>query len=224
MRIVAVVGFSESGKTRLVVRLIRELKGRGLRVGAVKRCSHGFTLDTEGKDTAEFSAAGADGVAMVAPDGWAALGRAPEPDAARLARRLFPRADVVLIEGGKEIRGTPKIEIRREGVPDIPAVAPEELIAIVSDVPVPGAAAPVLGPDDIPGVADVILRQKEGDMTEIKLEVDGREVDLNAFVQSFIEKTVVGMVTALSGIDPEPREIRLEIVRKPAPAGGGAKP
>jgi molybdopterin-guanine dinucleotide biosynthesis protein B len=224
MRMVAVVGFSESGKTRLVVRLIRELKGRSLRVAAVKRCSHGFALDTEGKDTADFSAAGADGVAMVAPDSWAALGRAPEPDAARLARRLFPRADVVLIEGGKEIRGTPKIEVRRGGVPDIPAVAPEELIAIVSDVPVPGAAAPVVGPDDIPGVADVILRQKEWDMTEIKLEVDGREVDLNAFVQSFIEKTIVGMVTALSGIDPEPREIRLEIVRKPAPAGGGAKP
>ena len=48
MRIVSVVGFSESGKTRLIVRLIEELKGRGLRVAAVKRCSHGFSLDTEG--------------------------------------------------------------------------------------------------------------------------------------------------------------------------------
>jgi len=35
MRIVAVVGFSETGKTRLIVRLIGELKGRGLRVAAV---------------------------------------------------------------------------------------------------------------------------------------------------------------------------------------------
>jgi molybdopterin-guanine dinucleotide biosynthesis protein B len=224
MRIVAVVGFSESGKTRLIVRLIRELKGRGLRVAAVKRCSHGFALDTEGKDTADFTAAGADGVAMIAPDGWAALGQAPEADLSGLARRLFPRADVVLIEGGKEIGGAPKIEVRRGGVPAIPAVVPEELMAIVSDGPVPGAVAPVLGSDDIPGVADVILRRKEEDMAEIRLEVDGQEVDLNTFVQSFIERTVVGMVTALSGIDPEPREIRLEIVRTPPSAGGGPRP
>ena len=51
MRIVAVVGLSETGKTRLVVRLIEEFRRRGLRVAAVKRCSHGFSLDTEGKDS-----------------------------------------------------------------------------------------------------------------------------------------------------------------------------
>src|SRR5512135_2833133 len=109
MRIVSVVGFSESGKTRLIVRLIGELGRRGLRVAAVKRCSHGFALDTEGKDTADFSRAGARGVAMVAPEGWAAFGEAPGLDAARLARRVFPEADVVLIEGGKDVPGMPKI-------------------------------------------------------------------------------------------------------------------
>ena len=116
MKIVAVVGFSESGKTRLVVRLIQELKGRGLRVAAVKRCSHGFSLDTEGKDTADFSRAGADGVAMISPEGWAALGDTQAVDASRLARRLFPAAGVVLIEGGKDVRGTPKIEVLRAGI------------------------------------------------------------------------------------------------------------
>jgi molybdopterin-guanine dinucleotide biosynthesis protein B len=223
MRIVAIVGFSESGKTRLIVGLIRELKGRGLRVAAVKRCSHGFALDTEGKDTADFTAAGAEGVAMTAPDGWAALVRSPEADASRLARRLFPRADVVLIEGGKEVRGPRKIEVLRGGGAR-PSSPPAELVAVVSGTPVTGAAAPVFGPDDVAGVADLILAQEEGDMAEIRLEVDGREVNLNAFVQSFIEKTVVAMVTALSGIDPEPREIRLEILRPPVPAKEGPKP
>jgi hypothetical protein len=61
-------------------------------------------------------------------------------------------------------------------------------------------------------------------MTEIRLEVDGREINLNAFVQTFIEKTVVGMVTSLSGVDPEPRRIRLEIDRPAGPAKGGPKP
>ncbi|MCK7507787.1 MAG: molybdopterin-guanine dinucleotide biosynthesis protein MobB [Desulfobacterales bacterium] len=81
MRVLAVVGYSGSGKTRLVVRLVGELRRRGLRVAAVKRCSHGFALDTEGKDTAAFAAAGAEGVAMVSPEGWAAVADAPGPDA-----------------------------------------------------------------------------------------------------------------------------------------------
>jgi molybdopterin-guanine dinucleotide biosynthesis protein B len=221
MRIVAIVGYSGTGKTRLVVRLIAELKRRGLRVAAVKRCSHGFTLDTEGKDTAEFGRAGADGVGLVSPEGWAAFGAAPTIDASDLARRLFPGVDIVLVEGGKDVRGTRKIEVLRAGVSEIPTSPPGELVAIVSDGPAPeGAAAPVFGPDDVAGLTERILSLEEGHMAEIKLEVDGREVNLNAFVQDFIEKTVVGMVTALSGVDPEPRRISLVIDRGGAAAGG----
>jgi molybdopterin-guanine dinucleotide biosynthesis protein B len=225
MKIVAVVGLSESGKTRLVVRLIGALKRRGLRVAAVKRCSHGFALDTEGKDTADFSAAGADGVAMVSPEGWAALGQAAAVEASGLAARLFPDADVVLIEGGKDVRGTRKIEVLRAGVSDAPASPPGELVAVVSETPVPvGAAAPVFAPDDIAGIADLILSLEEGDMAEMTLEVDGREIAMNPFVQTFIEKTVVGMITSLSGVDPEPRRISLVIDRTGGAAKEGRKP
>ena len=223
MRIVSVVGFSESGKTRLIVRLIGELDRRGLKVAAVKRCPHGFSLDTEGKDTADFTRAGARSVAMVGPDGWAALVREPDLDASRLARRVFPDADVVLIEGGKDIPGTPKIEVLGRGS-TAPASPPGDLIGIVSDADVPGAAAPVFASEDIAGVADLILKQKEGDMAEIRLEVDGLEINMNAFVQSFIEKTVVGMVTALTGVDPDPRRIALVIERPGEKAPGGSKP
>ncbi len=220
MKVVAVVGLSESGKTRLVVRLIGELKRRGKRVSAVKRCSHGFALDTEGKDSADFSAAGADGVAMVSPEGWAAFGQAPAVETSKLAARLFPDADVVLIEGGKDVRGTRKIEVLRPGVCDGPASPPGELIAVVSETPLPGgAAAPVFGPDDISGISDRILSLEEGDMAEITLEVDGREIAMNPFVQTFIEKTVIGMITSLSGVDPEPQRISLVIDR----TGGAAK-
>src|SRR5512138_1681342 len=224
MRIVSVVGFSESGKTRLVVRLIEALKGRGLKVAAVKRCSHRFSLDTEGKDSAEFGRAGADGVVLISPEGWAALGPARDVDAPRLVRRLFPDADVVLIEGGKDIRGTPKIEVRRGGRPGLPAARSEDLVAIVSEGPAPGAAVPVFGPDETARIADLILAQEEGDMAEIRLEIDGQEINMNAFVQSFIERTVVGMMTALTGVDPDPRTIKLEIDRTGTKAPAGPKP
>jgi molybdopterin-guanine dinucleotide biosynthesis adapter protein len=225
MKIVAFVGYSESGKTRLVVRLIRELKRRGLRVAAVKRCSHGFSLDTEGKDTTDFSRAGAEGVAMISPDGWAALGNARDVEAPRLARRLFPEAGVVLIEGGKDLRGTPKIEVQRAGHSGTAGTPPDELIAVVTEGPQPGGAtAPVFGPDDISGIADLILSLEEAKMGDIRLEVDGREVDLNPFVRTFIERTVVGMITSLSGIDPEPKRISLVIDRDVDKAKGGPKP
>ena len=224
MKIAAVVGFSESGKTRLVVRLIGELKRRGLRVAAVKRCSHGFSLDTEGKDTADFAAAGADGVAMVSPDGWAALGHGPDVDASRLARRLFPDADVVLIEGGKDVRGVPKIEVQRAGVSETSEPSRRK-----SSWPSSGTAPPGVvvsrssGPTQTAILCDFILSQEE-DMADITLEVDGREVNLNPFVRTFIERTVLGMVTSLSGIDPEPKRISLVIDRTGDAAQKPAKP
>lgn len=225
MRIVAVVGFSGSGKTRLVVRLIGELGRRGLRVAALKRCSHGFSLDTEGKDTADFAAAGADGTAMVSPEGWAALGRGPAGDLPRLAARLFPEADVILIEGGKDLRGTRKVEVLRAGVSEAPAGLPEELLAVVSDLPLPdGVAVPVFKPDDLAAICDRILTLEEADMADIKLEVDGREVNLNPFVRTIFERTVLAMVTSLSGIDPEPKRIALVIDRAGDTAELPAKP
>jgi molybdopterin-guanine dinucleotide biosynthesis protein B len=214
MKIVGVVGFSGTGKTRLIVRLIGELKRRGVRVCAVKRCSHGFALDTEGKDSADFTRAGADGVAMISPEGWAALGRPETVTARELGARLFPEADVVLIEGGKESQGWPRIEVLRAGLSEVPVSDPGELLAVVSDSPLPdGAVAPVFRPSETAGICDLILSLKEGFMTDIKLEVDGREVNLNPFVRTFIERTVLGMVTSLSGIDPEPQKVSLVIER-----------
>jgi molybdopterin-guanine dinucleotide biosynthesis protein MobB len=225
MRVVSIVGFSGTGKTRLVVRLIEELRGRGLRVAAVKRCSHGFTLDTEGKDTADFSRAGAFGVAMASPDGWAALGRPAPATAAALGARLFPGADVVLIEGGKSETGTPRIEVLRAGVSVDLAGRPEGLVAIVSDVPLPdGFPLPVFGPEDTARVADLILSLEEATMADIRLEIDGREVNLNPFVSTFIERTVLGMVTSLSGIEAEPKRISLVIDRKDAAGVPRGKP
>lgn len=217
MRAVAVVGLSETGKTRLVVRLVEALKGRGLKACVVKRCSHGFSLDTEGKDSSDFARAGADGVAMVSPEGWAAFGPPGHEDVAALAGRLFPGADIVLIEGGKDLKGVPKIEILRAGVSETLVSAPGELLAVVSDGTVPaGVTVPVLDPGETERICDIILSVEEAIMADIKLEVDGREVNLNPFVRTFIERTVLGMVTSLSGIDPEPKRIALVIDRKDA--------
>jgi hypothetical protein len=89
-----------------------------------------------------------------------------------------------------------------------------DLLAVVADgAPPAEVAAPVLGPDETARLADLILSLEEAAMTDIKLEVDGQEVNLNPFVRTIIERTVVAMVTSLSGVDPEPKRIALVIDR-----------
>ncbi len=62
--IVGFYGYSNSGKTTLIERLIRELGSRGKRVAAVKQSAHPVSMDSEGKDTQRFSAAGAELVVL----------------------------------------------------------------------------------------------------------------------------------------------------------------
>ena len=60
---------SGTGKTTFIERLIPHLTMHGVRTAVVKSDSHGFQLDTEGKDTARFTA-GARAVAVSAPHGY----------------------------------------------------------------------------------------------------------------------------------------------------------
>ena len=61
---------SGTGKTTFIERLIPLLRERGVRTAVIKSDSHGFQLDTAGKDTERFSAAGAEAVAVSSPDGY----------------------------------------------------------------------------------------------------------------------------------------------------------
>ena len=61
---------SGTGKTTFIEKLIPLLVQRGVRTAVIKSDSHGFDLDTEGKDTARFAAAGAEAVAVSSPTGY----------------------------------------------------------------------------------------------------------------------------------------------------------
>lgn len=216
MKIVAFVGASGSGKTRLITELISEFKRRGLRTCALKHCAHGFALDTEGKDTWKFAEAGAEGVAMAGPGEWAVRMKArndSEPDLLTLARRFFADADVVLVEGGKTTRSK-KIEVLRTGVSGGLFTAEEDLLAVVSEADTRApASVPVFRPSQTAAICDLILSRGEDIMSEITLEVDGQEVNMNPFVRTIFENTIRGMVASLSGLSPDPETISI-VIRK----------
>lgn len=98
MKILAVTGFSNSGKTTLIVELIKHCVARGDRVAAIKHTHHEVT-DIDGGDTGRFQAAGASTVILTHVEAIRLIGGLDQLD-----------ADVVLIEGFKSFYGWPRIE------------------------------------------------------------------------------------------------------------------
>jgi molybdopterin-guanine dinucleotide biosynthesis protein MobB len=147
MKIIAIVGSSGSGKTRLITRLIPELRRLGIAVAVIKHCGHGFDLGGETKDSSQYLAAGAPDIGLVGPNDRALIHRGgPVESIAGLAKVWFPGVDLVIVEGGKSESGLMKIEVLRQGISDGVGTAPSELAAIVADAPI-AAPVPVFHPD-----------------------------------------------------------------------------
>jgi molybdopterin-guanine dinucleotide biosynthesis protein B len=138
MKVVGFSGFSGSGKTHLVERLIPALKLRGLRVSVVKHAHHDFDIDHPGKDTWRHREAGAFEV-VVASDRRLALMREFEQPAKltvhQLLAELYDGVDWVLVEGFKG-SNLLKMEVWRAEAGK-PARYPDDdfIVAIATDSP-----------------------------------------------------------------------------------------
>ena len=98
MIIVSLIGLKKSGKTTCVEALVREFKGRGMKVGAVKSMVHSrFTVDTEGKDTWRHQRAGADFVISLSKDEMAYIERRPARSRLDEFLRFVPSDTDVLV-------------------------------------------------------------------------------------------------------------------------------
>jgi molybdopterin-guanine dinucleotide biosynthesis protein B len=154
MKIIAFVGDSGSGKTRLIKRLVPELKKRGMSVAVIKHCGQGFELGGKDKDSSKFLAAGADGVALVSPERQAVIKKGEKGISfSALARDSFRTADIVLVEGGRKDKKLKKIEVLRRGMSEGIKSSGRELAAVVADFQV-ACQAPVFHPRQLKKIAD----------------------------------------------------------------------
>lgn len=153
------VGKSGVGKTTLIVKLLQELKARGVRVAVVKHHAHTTPIDTPGKDSWRFSEAGADLVVVSSPVEWARLQRVPrEKTLAEIAEQM-PEVDVILAEGFKREPAS-KVYVSRAELGTDLVVPPDELSAIVSDHPVT-LVIPHFDLHDAAGLAAWLLQQRQ---------------------------------------------------------------
>jgi molybdopterin-guanine dinucleotide biosynthesis protein B len=106
-KVVAVVGGKHSGKTTVIVNLIRQLKSRGYRVGTVKEMVRIPTLDTPETETDQYTQAGAETVVAVPRNETVIFLK----KRMNLTEILFylERLDYVLLEGFESEKSLPKI-------------------------------------------------------------------------------------------------------------------
>lgn len=158
--LIGIAGWSNSGKTTLIEKLVQHFAAKGLRVATIKHSHHKFEIDKPGSDTARHRSAGACETAIVSGSRVAVVEEIEtrgEPSLEDVARRLKP-ADLIFVEGYKsaEIR---KIEVRRQAAgatERLLAATDKNVMAIAADYDVDGHGKPVLSLDDVEGIAALI--------------------------------------------------------------------
>lgn len=158
MQAIGFIGYSNTGKTTLIEKLIPLLRVRGLRVSAIKNAHHGFDMDRPGKDSYRYREAGAGQVLIATGVRWALLSETPQAAASleELIGRLDP-CDLVIIEGFKSEGQIPRIEVRRSSNTE-PPIFPNDpnVIAVASDLAV-DTGLPVLDLNDAATIAQFVI-------------------------------------------------------------------
>ncbi len=159
MRIFGVVGWKNSGKTHLMVRLVSEFTSRGYSVSTIKHAHHSLEFATNDEAGREQRPPGADEVIFSSPMRWSLTKETPpgeeeEPLADLLAR--LRSVDLVLVEGYK-LEGHPKLEAYRDGSRrDLIARKDDRIVVVATDADLKEVPVPLIDLDDTTAIADFI--------------------------------------------------------------------
>ena len=158
MKVIGFAGWSGSGKTSLIERVIALLTARGLAVSLIKHAHHTFDIDHEGKDSWRHRNAGCREVLISSGRRWSLMhelrGDAELPLDALLAK--LSDCDLVLVEGFKR-EAIPKIEVHRAEVRQ-PLLFPDDphIVAVATDTAL-DTSLPQLDINDPQAVADFVV-------------------------------------------------------------------
>ncbi len=154
--IVSFVGKSNSGKTTLLEKVIRELKSKGYRVATIKHSHHEFDTDQPGKDTWRFAQAGSDAVIISSPSKLAFVEHVDTEFTLAQIEALFrERVDIVLAEGYKN-GNAPKILVSGTEQNHEQLCCKEETLAVVSPR-LSSQGVPQFDSDDVANILDLLI-------------------------------------------------------------------
>ena len=130
--LIAISGCKNSGKTTLITKLIPKFCEKGYKVATIKHDGHDFQGDEIGTDTYKHKKAGAYGTAIFSNNKFMIVKEEKSIDETYFIK-LFPEADIILLEGFKS-SDYPKLEIIRKGNSSRPVCNEKNLIGILSDL------------------------------------------------------------------------------------------
>ncbi|GMT43865.1 MAG: hypothetical protein IEMM0003_0684 [bacterium] len=153
--IISFVGYHNSGKTTLLLKVVDELISRNLSVGVIKHDPKGKARIDEGKkDSALFYQRGAKEVALISPD-FSAIKIRGSQNLKKIAA-LFDDVDIILAEGFKSDSNISKIwvESAEDQLSDLNKMNP--IIALIGNDD-HKFNCPVYRQDQIAEIAELIM-------------------------------------------------------------------
>jgi len=216
--VLSIVGSSDCGKTTLLENLIRELSGRGYKVGTIKHDVHGFDIDKEGKDTYRHKQAGAHSVLISSPWKYALISDVDsEKPLDEIAGFMPLELDIILTEGFKSA-DKPKIEIFRKNHSDELLCADNpSLVAVATNDKNNNTLEGIkniLDLDNTKEIADFIEKHYiQKSYGRVSLTVNGEKIKLNQFARDIVESTLKGVISQLKGCE-NPKDIDIKIKDK----------
>lgn len=196
--IISIVGHSQSGKTTLMEKLIREMLSRGYRLATIKHTHHNIAPDRPEKDSWRHLQAGSSAAVLSSIDNVILIKPMVDASLDDVARLLGEDYDMILAEGFKQ-DNAPKIEVHRKDTGPL-LTDLRELFAIVSDEPL-DTEIRQFAPDDVSGLAALleegfIKPQKE----RVVLYVNGITIPMKNFIKDIVANVMEGIVISLKGV------------------------
>lgn len=212
-KIIAVSGYKNSGKTTLCGLLLEELARLGVRAGYIKRTDDKAVYGGIATDTGAARARGVDS-ALWARDGiFLESSLPPDTTAAVIASRYFPDADIVILEGGKELN-LPKIWVcsDKDGkAADYPGI----FIRYDRGATDKDEARGVFGAGGEARIAALLAALVQGGAyRSASVYIGDRPLPMKDFVADFVRGGTLGMIASLKGADID-SDVRIYIKRDP---------
>jgi len=197
--VVSIVGRSNSGKTTLIEKLIKELVSRKYKVATVKSTFHEVSLDDMGKDSWRHIQAGSRATVLNSKDGLALYKPIKGDITLEEIGQLFGEDyDIILAEGFKQDKA-PKIEVhRRESGTPLEDI--ENLVAIATNEPLETETRQ-FSLEDIKGLVDTIEENFiETRDDRLSLYINDKLITLTYFPMSVIVNILLGIAASLKGV------------------------
>jgi molybdopterin-guanine dinucleotide biosynthesis protein MobB len=180
--ILGIYGKSKSGKTNLIVKIIKQLSNEGFKISSVKISDKKINIDTKGKDTWKHAKAGAKLVILSSKDKIDFLLNIRE-DISEIIPQIncIDDFDLIIIEGAND-DFTQKIRLG-----DIK----ERKNTILSYK------------GDFEGLIQTLKKEiiMMKTMNKMNIKVNGKQIILTEFPEDFIKNTICGMLKSLKGVD-----------------------